>query len=252
MDAALDFVFTNPKDESKEPLANDLLYFAAICAGPGAFSEYVLWRNGWRDKGFEFTLRRENDSELNYFFGERPETFETYYGIGEGGDLYKPDNIQSLRSYVLEQTSNAVVRVDMGEGGFQVEEKIESTQLYLCQCVTALLLLRRGGSCVVKVFDIFTSFSVGLVYLMHKSFRQLCIIKPKSSRGANLERHLVFKSKLANTESIEQYLLDVNRKFNDVKVVQLVPFDVFDKDDNFVSYIWNSNNKIAQYQNCEK
>ena len=36
---------------------NDLLYFGDICAGPGGFSEYVLWRKGWQAKGFGFTLR---------------------------------------------------------------------------------------------------------------------------------------------------------------------------------------------------
>ena len=41
---------------------NDLLYFADICAGPGGFSEYVLWRKGWQAKGFGFTLRGTDSS----------------------------------------------------------------------------------------------------------------------------------------------------------------------------------------------
>ena len=36
---------------------SDLLYFADLCAGPGGFSEYVLWRKGWQAKGFGFTLK---------------------------------------------------------------------------------------------------------------------------------------------------------------------------------------------------
>lgn len=35
----------------------DVLYFADICAGPGGFSEYVLWRKEWHAKGFGFTLK---------------------------------------------------------------------------------------------------------------------------------------------------------------------------------------------------
>ena len=35
----------------------ELLYFADICAGPGGFSEYVLWRRKWHAKGFGLTLR---------------------------------------------------------------------------------------------------------------------------------------------------------------------------------------------------
>ena len=37
--------------------SQDVLYFADICAGPGGFSEYVLWRKTWHAKGFGFTLK---------------------------------------------------------------------------------------------------------------------------------------------------------------------------------------------------
>jgi cap1 methyltransferase len=34
-----------------------LFYFADVCAGPGGFSEYLLWRKGFSNaKGFGFTL----------------------------------------------------------------------------------------------------------------------------------------------------------------------------------------------------
>jgi len=34
-----------------------LFYFADVCAGPGGFSEYMLWRKGYyNSKGFGFTL----------------------------------------------------------------------------------------------------------------------------------------------------------------------------------------------------
>lgn len=59
---------------------NELLYFADICAGPGGFSEYVLWRKKWDSKGFGFTLRGPNDFKLEDFFAGPPETFEPYYG----------------------------------------------------------------------------------------------------------------------------------------------------------------------------
>lgn len=47
IDSLCDFMFTNPVDENGQSLIknNDLLYFADICAGPGGFSEYVLFRS---------------------------------------------------------------------------------------------------------------------------------------------------------------------------------------------------------------
>lgn len=64
---------------------DDLLYFADVCAAPGGFSEYVLWRRktnsqGFCDaKGFGFTLR-ENDFKLHDFFAAPAEFFEPHYG----------------------------------------------------------------------------------------------------------------------------------------------------------------------------
>ena len=47
---------------------NSLLYFADVCAGPGGFSEYVLWRKRWRAKGFGFTIKGKNDFKLEEFY----------------------------------------------------------------------------------------------------------------------------------------------------------------------------------------
>lgn len=63
MDRACDFMFTKAND-SEDPKSRDLLYFADVCAGPGGFSEYVLWRKKWRCKGFGFTLKSENDFKV--------------------------------------------------------------------------------------------------------------------------------------------------------------------------------------------
>ena len=60
--------------------ANELLYFADVCAGPGGFSEYVLWRKKWDCKGFGFTLKGPCDFKLGEFFAAHSELFEPHYG----------------------------------------------------------------------------------------------------------------------------------------------------------------------------
>jgi hypothetical protein len=66
----------------------DLLYFADVCAGPGGFSEYVLWRKKWHAKGFGMTLKGPNDFKLEDFYSASSELFEPYYGrdTEQGGD----------------------------------------------------------------------------------------------------------------------------------------------------------------------
>lgn len=260
MDSIFDFMFTDPLDEHGGRLVrdDDLLYFADVCAGPGGFSEYVLWRKGWQAKGFGFTLRKENDFKLHDFFAGSPATFEPYYGIHEDGNVFDPENIESLRKHVLGQTQDCGVHFMMADGGFSVEgqenvQEILSKELYLCQCLVALAIVREKGHFVVKLFDLFTSFSVGLVYLMYKCFQQICIFKPNTSRPANSERYLVCKWKKANTDTIYRHLFDINEVMfknpNDNKdFLELVPYDVLKGDEKFFNYIYESNNTIGRNQ----
>jgi len=43
-----------------------------------------------------------------------------------------------------------------------------------------------------KLFDVFTRFSVGLIYLMYRAFERVALFKPVTSRPANSERYAVF------------------------------------------------------------
>lgn len=186
-----------------------------------------------------------------------PETFDTYYGCKNDGNIFDPENIESLTDYVVNQTVSGV-HFMMSDGGFSVEgqenlQEILSKQLYLCQCLTALSIVRVNGHFVTKLFDLFTPFSVGLVYLMYKCFKQVCIVKPNTSRPANSERYLVCKWKKPNTDCIRNYLFEVNQFLfensnTDEDITELVPFDVMRDDDLFFNYVYESNNIIGQNQ----
>lgn len=92
------------------------------------------------------------------------------------------------------------VHLVMCDGGFSVEgeeniQEILSKRLYLCQFIVGLSLCRvggdgckAGGNFLCKLFDIFTPFSMGLVYLMYAAFRRVSLHKPVTSRPANSER----------------------------------------------------------------
>ncbi|XP_072948774.1 cap-specific mRNA (nucleoside-2'-O-)-methyltransferase 1-like [Epargyreus clarus] len=260
MDAVFDYMFTEPKHPNGQPAVDkdDLLYFADVCAGPGGFSEYVLYRKGWRAKGFGFTLKSSNDFKLSDFYAGTAETFYPYYGVKEDGDIYDPANLMSLKSHVLSRTEDKGVHFLMADGGFSVEGKeniqeILSKQLYLCQCLAALMLVRTGGSFVVKLFDIFTPFSVGLIYIMYRCFERVCIHKPVTSRPANSERYLICKWKKFGTESAEKHLFSVNTllwKPVDSKsdVTELVPLEVIQQDTAFFEYIYKSNCILGEKQ----
>uniref|UniRef100_A0A1B0GQI7 Cap-specific mRNA (nucleoside-2'-O-)-methyltransferase 1 n=1 Tax=Phlebotomus papatasi TaxID=29031 RepID=A0A1B0GQI7_PHLPP len=241
MDALLGFMFTDPVDEDGVSLVRDheLLYFADVCAGPGGFSEYILWKRKWHARGYGFTLKEENDFNLDNFLAGHPESFHPFYGVEGDGDVYNPDNIDSLMKLVMSETGKGV-HFMMADGGFSVKnqeniQEILSKRLYLCQCLVALSVLREKGHFVVKLFDLFTPFSVGLVYLMYKCFHQIAIIKPNTSRPANSERYLVCKWLKSGTDVIRRHLFDVC-------------VTMFRDDTNFFGYIFESNNRIGRNQ----
>ncbi|XP_055370979.1 cap-specific mRNA (nucleoside-2'-O-)-methyltransferase 1 [Condylostylus longicornis] len=258
IDAICKFMFTNPVDENGRSLVknDDLLYFADICAGPGGFSEYILYRKKWEAKGFGFTLRGDNDFKLTEFLAGPPETFDPHYGVKNNGDIYDPENQESFADYVLRQTESGVHFV-MADGGFSVEkqeniQEILSKQLYLCQCLVALSILREKGHFVCKMFDLFTPFSVGLIYLMYKCFEEITICKPNTSRPANSERYLICKWKKSNTETIRRHFSEINKKIcsNDPNndILHLVDINILKQDKEFFEYIYESNNTLGKNQ----
>ncbi|XP_059052007.1 cap-specific mRNA (nucleoside-2'-O-)-methyltransferase 1 [Achroia grisella] len=262
MDAVFGFMFTeheklnqNTEKKPDQNLVKEILYFADVCAGPGGFSEYVLYRKGWTAKGFGFTLKGRNDFKLSDFYAGTPETFHPYYGIKGDGDIFDPANLTSLKDHVMSQTNQTGVHFLMADGGFSVEgqeniQEILSKQLYLCQCLVALMIVRPGGHFVVKLFDVFTLFSVGLIYIMYKCFDQVSIHKPVTSRPANSERYLICKSKKDRTDSAEKHLFRANKILcdDDNDVIELVPLNIIEEDVDFYSYIYNSNCSLGAKQ----
>lgn len=255
-------IFTKPESIGGSSLLaeNELLYFADICAGPGGFSEYMLWRKNWRAKGFGFTLKESCDFRLQDFLVGHPEAFHPHYGKEGDGNIYNPENILSFHNYVMENTDGLGVHSLMADGGFSADGKeniqeILSKQLYLCQCLMALCCLREDGHFLLKLFDTYTPFTVGLIFLMSQCFSQITIVKPYTSRPASSERYLVCKWRQANIRPVRDYLYTVNgfmwknrENKADLDVLELVPIDVIKANEEFYEYICQQNNTIGRDQ----
>ncbi|KAL5112044.1 Cap-specific mRNA nucleoside-2'-O methyltransferase 1 [Taenia crassiceps] len=204
--ANMDALFNGLFSQAAPP--DEILHFADICAGPGGFSEYLTWRRGHplnstlllhhfpRIRGYGMTLTGPCDFKMEKFVAGPAETFHPFYGSAKDGDITKWENLASFSQFVAHNTSDKGVHVVMADGGFDVSDsynlqEVKSKHIYLCQCLCALTLLRPGGCFVTKLFDIFTDFSVDLIWLMSHVFRSISLIKPVSSRPANSERYLL-------------------------------------------------------------
>ncbi|KAK0404615.1 hypothetical protein QR680_017541 [Steinernema hermaphroditum] len=249
-----------------------LFYFADVCAGPGGFSEYMLWRKGfYNSKGFGFTLKGKDDFKLFRFQAGCPEFFEPYYGVDNDGNVMSPKNIASLAD-VVKRGTNGQGGVDlmMADGGFSVDgqeniQEILSKRLYLCQFLVSLSIVRPeseerpGGNFVCKLFDIFTPFSIGLIYLMYIAYRRVSIHKCHTSRPANSERYIMCEGLTEEGATvIRDYFSAINNKLNDLQknkkknapddVVEIIPEEVIKEDSDFMDYILEHNNRLARRQ----
>ena len=82
--------------------------------------------------------------------------------------------------------------------------------LHLAEAVTALKMLTEGGNFVLKMFTIFESETVCLLYLLSCAFESVDIFKPATSKEGNSEVYVICKGHKKSTwlTSILQSLCD--------------------------------------------
>jgi 23S rRNA U2552 (ribose-2'-O)-methylase RlmE/FtsJ len=110
------------------------------------------------------------------------------------GDLYSTQNIKNL----VETLDKKNVMFITCDGGFNENSDFASKEqlhhhLIYNEILTSLLVLKNGGSMVIKIFDIFTELTYDFIYLLSYLFCEVCISKPNTSRPTNSEKYIVCK-----------------------------------------------------------
>ncbi|ORY49060.1 FtsJ-domain-containing protein [Rhizoclosmatium globosum] len=174
--------------------------FADLAAGPGGFSEYILWRARKVQKsplprGFGITLKGPLDFDKSFLQNSYPD-FTPTYGPDNSGDLTRVEILDSFISFVSQNSPSHKVHLVTADGamastGDELNQEDHLKSILLAEITTALQILAPGGDFLVKTFDLLTPFSVGLLHLLYTSFARIAIIKPVSSRPANSERYIV-------------------------------------------------------------
>ncbi|CAO0794343.1 unnamed protein product [Mucor circinelloides] len=250
--AALDATFGLATTHSQE------FTFADICGGPGGFSEYLLWRvHSWGESahGFGITLKASN--EVNWhtekFRPDIPRHSLTEINGADGtGDLYKIDNIKQFEATILKETRDKGVDLAVADGGFdftgnEAHQELSAQRLLLCEIVTMLTCLKRGGHFVCKFFDILSESTAGLVWLLYQLFDEICITKPLSSRPANAERYIVCKG-LVHEKPTQLVQLLIKAIDTSTTAINIVARQYLEKDEDFIDYVKMRNIRFAMKQ----
>jgi 23S rRNA U2552 (ribose-2'-O)-methylase RlmE/FtsJ len=130
--------------------------------------------------------------KTEYFLKSHPNVqIET--GKDGTGDILSIDNfIHCKEKYA---SSMDLITAD---GGFDFSvdfnsQEINISKLLFAQIAYALVMQKKGGNFVLKLFDCFMQHSIDLLYILSAFYGKVYINKPNTSRYANSEKYIVCK-----------------------------------------------------------
>jgi len=217
----------------------------------------------WIDKDFSWGMTLRGDGKDDWKFGTfRRETrvgerFQAIYGPDGTGSVYENANLEEFQNKVLIGTNGRGVHLFTADGGFCVDGKenyqeLELKRLILCQFLCMFTVLGKGGNFVCKIFDCFSEFTVGLLYLLFCHFEEFSVEKPVTSRPANSERYVVCRGLKQSNPPVCDYLFKVNEQFSrvseDLDVIRVVDPKLLTSNQIFNDYIKKLNIEIIHQQ----
>ena len=174
---------------------------ACLAEGPGGFVESIInyrKRVGeFEDKIHAITLKSDNNNipgwKKTKNFLKKNTNIDINYGSDGTGNLYKLCNIIEFSK----QFNNDADFIT-SDGGFDFSYNFNkqeqlSYRILFCEIVTALSIQKKGGSFVIKFFDIYTQVTYSLLYLLYTHYKYIYITKPTTSRPANSEKYIICK-----------------------------------------------------------
>lgn len=170
---------------------------ANIAEGPGGFIEALYKQRtvvGLQDTFYGITLQPKNRNipgweqlqrRKKHFLNNKNVILKT-------GNLY---NVKTVLKYskLFTKQKAWLVTCDGGfdySNDFNNQEK-NSRKIIYAEITTTLLIQEKNGSMVCKMFDLFTKFSLQIIYLLTLLYEQVYIVKPLTSRPANSEKYIV-------------------------------------------------------------
>jgi 23S rRNA U2552 (ribose-2'-O)-methylase RlmE/FtsJ len=201
-----------------------------LAEGPGGFIEAIAnYRNCRHDHYIGMTiLDDKNDSNIpawkktDAFLKNNPNvTIEK--GKDLTGDILSLENFE----YCKEKYGSSMDLIT-GDGGFDFSldfnsQEINISDLLMSQIFFALVMQKKGGSFVLKMFDSFMNHTIDLLYILSSFYEIVYIIKPYTSRYANSEKYIVCKNFLySNNKTFYPKLHEIFKKMVENKGKQKV------------------------------
>lgn len=223
---------------------------ATLAEGPGAFIEFLT--DFYKDiKVHAITLEYETDNESRNFELQKLQNKNvdiTY------GNLYNKEVVDSF-------TKKIGGKVDLvtADGGFQPlnenEKEREHLKLFLAETLTAFKILKKRGSFILKIYDIFSKSTLELLFLLSGTFDSVELNKPVTSRPANSERYVIchgfkgFDNDVHVTEGDEYYksLLSMSESENNEFELYVKNLEI--QNEKYVRYVIKNIEDVVNFYN---
>jgi cap1 methyltransferase len=236
-----------------------------LAEGPGGFIEATnFMRNNEHDIYKGMTLINEDPNvpgwKKSEIFLNKNKNVSIEYGATGTGDLLKLENLK----YCYEKYNNSM-DVITADGGFDFsvdfnQQEILATKLLFAQVSFALMMQKKGGHFILKIFDIFSKTTLDILYLLSSVYKQVYIVKPNTSRLANSEKYIVCKNFKGVSESLSLSIINQYPKLESIEYIgqqqienissTLNMIHCKNKNEKLETFKKNNINKCIQW--CEK
>lgn len=167
-----------------------------LAEGPGGFIEAIQYsRKNSKDVYYGMTLldtKKDiplwNKCERSLMKGNSNIIIES----GDGtGNLYHLENLLYVRKH-YEHSMDLIT----ADGGFDYSvdfnnQEESSLHLIFSEICFAIMMQKKGGHFILKVFDTFSSSTIELIYLLTYLYEEVIVSKPMTSRPANSEKYIL-------------------------------------------------------------
>jgi len=192
-----------------------------LAEGPGGFIEATTYlRNNKDDNYYGMTLLEDKNinipgwNKADFLLQKYP-NIKIVSGVDKKGDLYNEKNLK----YIIENHSNSMDIVT-ADGGFDFSTDFNKQEqvafrLIFTQVLYALVMQKKGGHFVLKIFDIFEYGTIDILYLLSTFYEKVVLMKPYTSRYANSEKYVICKKfKYDNISDLHKKFIGILSFFN--------------------------------------
>ena len=231
--------------------SNKKMYISNLAEGPGGFMEAILYyRQNSNDVIGGITLKSNKNTvpnweKVSYIFNKY-KNIDTFYG-----NLYY---INTIKKYIKTFNNNKVDLIT-ADAGFDYSQNFNSQEvlshrIIFSEIITALLLQKKGGTFICKIFDTFHILTLKFIYLIYCFYNEVYLYKPNTSRKANSEKYIVAKKFKGVDKKILDNLINIHKDW-DKKVNKddtIIDFNNIKLPNEFIRIMSDYNNDFIKNQ----